>query len=75
MASQVKWACFVACLALSAMVVAAHEGHEHTPGMEMAPSPSHDHDHGKNHGSFAYPSMMLEVLALAFPFLAFWERI
>lgn len=73
MASQVKWAYFVVLLALFAMVVVAHEGHDHTPGEDIAPSPNHYHDQGKNHGNFAYPSTILGVLALALPFLAFSE--
>ena len=74
MAFQVKYANLVASLALFFMVAAAHEGHNHDmPGMEgMAPSP-HSHDgHDGNHGSFTYPSLMVGILALIFPFLAFW---
>uniref|UniRef100_A0A803PHJ2 Uncharacterized protein n=1 Tax=Cannabis sativa TaxID=3483 RepID=A0A803PHJ2_CANSA len=73
MGFQVNLASLVACLALCFLVAAAHEGHNHTPGMDMTPSPQ-PHDHGANHGSIAYPSFMVGVFALAFPFLAFWQR-
>ncbi|WRX16074.1 hypothetical protein QQP08_008561 [Theobroma cacao] len=37
--SWVRATIFAACFTLLIMVVAAHEGHEHTPGMAMAPQP------------------------------------
>lgn len=40
MASPVTTAIFTACFGLLIMVVAAHEGHEHTPGMDMSPEPA-----------------------------------
>ncbi|PON46573.1 hypothetical protein PanWU01x14_251050 [Parasponia andersonii] len=73
MAYQMRCAYLIACLALFFTVAAAHEGHDHNmPGMAgMAPSPEPGHDHNGNHGSLAYPSLMVGILALIFPFLGF----
>ncbi|XVF84887.1 hypothetical protein PTKIN_Ptkin17bG0075400 [Pterospermum kingtungense] len=40
MASPVTTTIFAACFGLLVMVVAAHEGHQHTPGMAMSPEPA-----------------------------------
>ncbi|OMO50773.1 hypothetical protein COLO4_37895 [Corchorus olitorius] len=63
MASPVKTSIVSVCFALLIMVAAAHEGHEHTPGMDMSPSPTpHHSDPGM--GNLVSPTALLGFLAL-----------
>lgn len=69
MASKISHAVFAACLAVFVAVAAAHEGHEHTPGMVMAPEPS------DSLSSFTYPSMVVGLLGLLVSSIAFRNKL
>ncbi|XVE75108.1 hypothetical protein DITRI_Ditri12bG0070500 [Diplodiscus trichospermus] len=58
MASSVTTTIFAACFALMIMMVAAHEGHEHTPGMVMSPEPA------ASIGNLVSPTTVIGFLAL-----------
>ncbi|OAY61530.1 hypothetical protein MANES_01G196300v8 [Manihot esculenta] len=58
-----------ACFALLVMVAAAHEGHEHTPGMDMSPAPAPN-----SSTTFVSPSMVIGFLAFVFSLLVVRER-
>ena len=68
MASPVTTTIFAACFALLIMVVAVHEGHEHTPGMVMSPEPA------ASMGNLLSPTMMIGFLALIVTILVAGER-
>ena len=69
MASPVTTTIFAACFALLVMVVTAHEGHEHTPGMVMSPEPA------VSMGNLVSPTVVIGFLALIVTILVAGERV
>ncbi|EOY00338.1 Uncharacterized protein TCM_010189 [Theobroma cacao] len=67
--SWVRATIFAACFALLIMVVAAHEGHEHTPGMAMAPQPE------ASKGNLVSLTTVIGFLALIVTTLVAAERV
>lgn len=70
MASGMPAMMFAACFAMLLMVVAAHDGHHHTPGMYMAPAPS-----PTNSSNLVSPSMVIGFIAFIVSLLVVRERV
>ncbi|KDP21296.1 hypothetical protein JCGZ_21767 [Jatropha curcas] len=65
MATRLGTVAAIFALSLLVMVVAAHEGHEHTPGMVMSPTSTPTPSPAKNSSTLVSPSMAIGLL-LAF---------
>lgn len=73
MDSQIKSAIIAACFSLFVIFGAAHDGHDHTPGMTMSPAPAPSHIPSQS--SFTYPSILFVIIALNVSFFAFTKRV